>query len=444
MKHSTAAAHCSGTTLRSYTVVVNDCATPSRPAVQYLRLRPTEHGDKNFTYNYDQLVEGLPSTLNELQMDWLDIFGALFAADCICERGREFQWSRRIELYVPCRSPAYWRPFAASIQESFAQLTFDRIQIHFEHDTDPKPPPRQRRQPFDPADCVTLFSGGMDSYVGAALLQEEARRPMLVSHSLSPATRTAQSLLQVPLRDRGAIGSHATIVAQRIKTALGSEGSQRSRSLLFMAAACLVASALGLSDVFVNENGLMAVHVPMTEARIGSLSTRTASPAVLERFSRTATSALGFNINIENNLVGLSKADVVAEAIRLGEAHSLPHTVSCWSIGRTNRHCGECAPCLIRRVACEYHQVEDAPYSVDAFQTEPERASTRDNVVHLAMLANDLVTQSDFELELTYPELLNTGTAMTLQESVSLHRRWGSQVVSVFSKHPYTAGLVSA
>jgi 7-cyano-7-deazaguanine synthase in queuosine biosynthesis len=428
----------------NYTVVVNDCAEPSRPAVQYVRLRSTEYGEKNFAYNYDRLAEGLPATLTDLQMDWLDIFGALFAADCVCQRGREFQWNRNIEIHIPCRDPEYWEPFGPLIQESFAQLTFDKIRIYFHQESSPRPPPRQRRKPFDPADCVALFSGGMDSFVGAALLQERNRRPMLVSHSLSPATRTAQTLLQIPLGDRGPIGSQVTIVAQRIRTALGYEGSQRSRSLLFMAAACLVANAPGLHEVYVNENGVMAVHVPMTEARIGSLSTRTASPAILERFNQTATKALGTSLKIGNNLLGLSKADVVAEGIRLGQGDSLPHTVSCWSIGRTSRHCGECAPCLIRRIACEYHHSSDAPYEFDAFRAEPQRISTKDTVVQLAMLANDLVSMSEFDLELTYSELLNTGPDLNLRESVELHRRWGHQVVSVFGNHPYTAGLVDA
>lgn len=426
-----------------FTVVVNDCAAPGRPAIRDVRFKNTDFGQKNFNYSYDQLVDGLPATLTDRQLDWLDIFGALFAADCVCQRGRELEWNRRIELHIPCRLPEYWEPFAVPIQELFGQLTYDRLRVHFQQDDNPSRAPRQRRQPFDPADCVALFSGGMDSFVGALLLQETGRRPMLVSHSLSPATRTAQMLLQIPLRDRASIGSQATVVAQSRNTAaVGYEGSQRSRSLLFMAAACLVSTALGLEEVYVNENGVMAFHVPMTEARIGSLSTRTASPAVLERFSRTATNALGGRVAVRNNLLGLSKADVAGEGIRLGQADSLEHTISCWTIGRRNRHCGECVPCLIRRIACEYHNVKDAAYDYDAFAAEPRRMSTKDNLVHLAMLASELVTMSDPDLELSYPELLNTGPDLNLKEAVELHRRWGNQAVAVLCRHPYTATLV--
>ena len=67
----------------------------------------------------------------------------------------------------------------------------------------------------------------------------------------------------------------------------GDEQSQRSRSFLFASTAALVAMAIGFEDVYVNENGIMAVHVPLTAARLGSFSTRTATPRVLDQMARS-------------------------------------------------------------------------------------------------------------------------------------------------------------
>lgn len=427
-----------------YTVVVDDCATPAKPAIQNVRFRNTKYERRNFTYNYNDLVNGLPRPLTEIQQDWLDIFGSIFAADCVCERAPGTSWNRRIDLYVPCRVPEYWGPFILIFEELFGQLTYDHLTLNLVPDPMPTAPPRQKTQEFAFSDCVALFSGGMDSFVGDLLLQEQGRFPTLVSHVGPPAARTAQNALYSRF---GKVGSRATIVAQRLQPdrnapRLGQENSQRSRSLLFMAAACLVASALEVSDVYVNENGVMAIHLPMTEARLGSLSTRTASPAILKRFGAAATGALGMPITVHNNLLKLTKVDVAGEGVRLGQEPWLQRTISCWSIGRTMRHCGWCVPCLIRRIACEYQGVQDADYELDAFNMEPKDTKARDNLVHLAMLANDLVSMSDVELELEYPELLFAGEGLAVPESLELHRRWGHQATRILSNHSYSASLL--
>jgi 7-cyano-7-deazaguanine synthase in queuosine biosynthesis len=431
-----------------YTVVVNDCAAPQRLGIKHVRFTRTAHGESNFTLNYNELVDGLPRQLTDIEQDWLDIFGALFAADCICERGRDQDWNRSIHLYIPCRRPDYWQRFAISLQELFGQLTYDNLVLHFKPEENPLPPPRQKKQAFRFADCIALFSGGMDSFVGSLLLQKQGRFPMLVSHSLSSAARRAQRHLFSVLTAAGAVGSRATILAQRkgqgrSEAEFGSETSQRSRSLLFLAAASLVAAVLKVREVYINENGVLAVHVPMTPARLGSYSTRTAWPALLERFGQTATDALGTQVEVHNNLLHLTKPEVAGEGIRLGHTKALAETISCWSIGRTNRHCGWCVPCLIRRVACEYHAIPDTAYESHPFDGIPESdTKAKDNLGHLVMLAQAFTTRSDEDLLLDYPELVYVGQSIKPQEVLDLYRRWGEQAVSVLQTHAFSAELL--
>src|SRR5213082_2450013 len=55
------------------------------------------------------------------------------------------------------------------------------------------------------------------------------------------------------------------------------ESSQRTRSFLFLTVAALCARRVGHQNIVViAENGQMAVHLPVTEGRIGPFSTRTA------------------------------------------------------------------------------------------------------------------------------------------------------------------------
>ena len=225
---------------------------------------------------------------------------------------------------------------------------------------------------------------------------------------------------------RSAQGSFATF-----------EASQRSRTLLYLGAASAVAAVGGSGRVWISENGVMAIHLPLTEARIGSLSTHTAAPPIVERISQIATEVLGTEIDIVNPLVAKTKPEVVGLGVDLGIADRFVDTVSCWKIGRTRAHCGVCAPCLLRRVSCETNGVADVTYAADVFD-DPSALDdpvARDNLAHFMGLTQDLLTLGDIVLPIEYPELLNGEPALSLTESIELHRRWGEQADTVLSAH---------
>src|SRR5439155_6051211 len=60
------------------------------------------------------------------------------------------------------------------------------------------------------------------------------------------------------------------------------ESSQRTRSFVFLVLSALTARRTGAREiVYVAENGQLAVHLPLTTARIGAFSTHTAHPNFL-------------------------------------------------------------------------------------------------------------------------------------------------------------------
>jgi hypothetical protein len=83
------------------------------------------------------------------------------------------------------------------------------------------------------------------------------------------------------------------------------ETSQRSRSLIFLAFAVLAATSTEryrngeTVPLYVCENGFIAINPPLTIARIGSLSTRTAHPDFLGRMQEIFD-GVGLRINIVN------------------------------------------------------------------------------------------------------------------------------------------------
>lgn len=432
--------------MRQYSVVFNDCAAPPVPGVLAVRTRDTTYGARNFGLRFDDAVNRLPDRLNDRQMDWLKILGSLFAVDIACERGRgDVDWARRIEAYIPVRDPGHWDGFRTQLEGIWSDLTQDDLTIHFEPDADPSAPPRQSKTPFVAHDAVALLSGGQDSFAGALEMLDQGSRPLLLSHSASGAVNTAQTEVEAILR-----GIQPDLVRVHIgagKTANqpfpGSESSQRSRTLLFVGVAALLAHAGGSRRVYLNENGIMAIHVPLTAARIGSLSTHTASPPIVARMQAMASAALGGGLKIRNNLVDRTKPEVVGGAVALGQGNNMQHTVSCWQIGRTRTHCGTCAPCIMRRISCETHGIADVPYDVDIFEDpgvlNDNRA--RDNLTHFIAFIDDLSSLTDVELEYEYPELLSGAPAMTLAESISLHRRWASQADAVLYSHSVPVSL---
>lgn len=432
--------------MRRYAVVVNDCAAPSVPGILPIRSRETSYGQRNFTLRLDDLAEGLPALLDERQMDWLEILGHLFAVDMACERGDgDVDWSRSIRAWLPARDPDFWEQYRSAIEGIWTDLTSDELQLRFEQERAPANPPRMGRTPFPAHDCVALISGGQDSFTGALDLIDAGRRPLLLSHSAARAVNGAQNAVEAILRGLDPEITRLKLGAgkARDRPFPGTESSQRSRTFLFVGAAALVAAMGGSDEVVLNENGIMALHLPLTAARIGSLSTHTASPPILERMRSLASHVLGRPLRVENRLVAMTKPEVVGRAVALGQGANMAQTVSCWQIGRTSRHCGFCAPCLLRRVSCEHESVADVTYDADVFDDASalDDPRARDNLAHFVSLIEDLGELSEIELEYEYPELLGAAPAMSLADAIALHRRWATEAGAVLSSHPVPAGL---
>lgn len=431
--------------MREFAVVVNDCASAHRAGARAVRFRVTPHGPKNFNFNVTRLAVGLPAQLEAVHLDWAHIMGSLFAADLACERGIDTDWPRDIELHTALREPEYWEPFRIRLEALFSRLTYDRLTLHFHRDESPPDPPRQRSTRFAQVDSVALFSGGMDSFVGAIELADSGRSPFFVSHVASGPTRAAQVRLVPTVRSRVQSTEFETVSAQRAAGFGPVEGSQRSRTLLFVGCATLVAVCLDLSEVFLNENGVMAVHLPLTEARIGSLSTRTAAPSLLDDMSQLMSDAFGRSLSVRNMLIRDTKPDVVRRAQRLGCAGQLPDTLSCWSVGHTGRHCGYCAPCMMRRISCAVNGAPDAVYEHDVFADANVvigRPFAQDNLAHFVECAVYLTQASDLDVELDYPELLSGGSQITQREALEIHRRWSSEALGYLRGQPVSAQLL--
>ena len=304
----------------------------------------------------------------ELGVDALVLATHVHLADTRISRTSESQdgWTREIRLIVPVSDPDRWNVASTTFMRLLNFLTGDRWTLGF------RARPREfsavaRRRPArltSPAfDDLALFSGGLDSLIGAIDTLERGGAPLFVSHAGEGATSNAQSTIFSALK-----ANYRNRAFDRLRLWMtfpngfidgsNSENTTRSRSFLFFALGAFAGAGLdGPVILKVPENGLISVNVPLDPLRLGALSTRTTHPFYIARWNE-ALSILGMNVRIQNPYWDKTKGEMVRGCTNDALLQRLtPTSLSCSSPvkGRWQRigtqHCGYCVPCLIRRAA---------------------------------------------------------------------------------------------
>jgi 7-cyano-7-deazaguanine synthase in queuosine biosynthesis len=353
---------------------------------------PTEinfvDGDHRPGYGLGQALDQLRSLglrPSEMAVDLAIVAAAVTAADTRISRAADASdaWTREIDLNVPVRDPDLWTGLAPLIRTTLNFLTGDRWQVYFRSriaaigELASAPTKLRTATPT----IVSLFSGGLDSFIGAIDLLASGQVPMLVSHYWDGITSTHQTYCAGVLRKRF---SGTTLHHIRARVGFPTdivevdsvEDTLRGRSFLFFALAVLAADAIGGDMVVrVPENGLISLNVPLDPLRLGALSTRTTHPFYMARFDELLR-GLGLRVRLENPYAFQTKGDMAKAcadpAFLRKEARN---TMSCSSPAsrrydpdptqRDPKHCGRCVPCLIRRAAIlEGWGTDDTPYRI--------------------------------------------------------------------------------
>lgn len=326
---------------------------------------------------YDKVLDhGIGGALTELKaknvypseigLDLLVTAAHVYAADTRISRVTESEdaWTREIRVVVPVSDPAHWSTAAPVLERMLNFLTGDRWTMQF----------RSRPQNFiqivpqpdlivPPFTAVSLFSGGLDSIIGAIDQLEAGGVPLLVSHAGEPAVSKSQDDC-FDLLKKHYTKSHF----ERLRTWMAfpkdlvrgvpSEDTTRGRSFLFFALGVFAGSGFRRDFLmYAPENGLIALNVPLDMLRLGALSTRTTHPFYIARWNELL-GILDIPGRIENPYWNKSKGEMVAACRNPALLKAiLPSTLSCasptkgrWQ-GHGVQHCGYCLPCLIRRAS---------------------------------------------------------------------------------------------
>lgn len=305
---------------------------------------------------------------SEIGIDLLVLAAHIHAADTRISRAEQSQdsWTREIRLVVPVSDPLRWGKAISTLTSMLNFLTGDRWTIGFRSRPEKfaaiaqEAPPTLLSPPFD---SLSLFSGGLDSLIGAIDLLKRGKTPLLVSHFGEGATSDAQTKLFTKLKKQ-----YAGSAFERLRVGMtfddglvkgvGSENSTRGRSFLFIALGVFAGTGFATSFTLrVPENGLIALNVPLDPLRLGSNSTRTTHPYYMARWN-DLLSNLGIDGRVENPYWNKTKGEMTAACEDKKMLFKLASdSLSCssptkgrWK-GLGIEHCGYCLPCLIRRAA---------------------------------------------------------------------------------------------
>jgi 7-cyano-7-deazaguanine synthase in queuosine biosynthesis len=421
-------------------------------------------GARRVNLRVERITRAMVAALPDRVADLLEIACYVYCADQLSRRegatmprmGED--WRRGFRFTIAVRDPDFWgsAEVSSSLSAALGFLSEDRYEFSFV-----RTGRRAGSQGFldlrgdgpDPGfrpERVILFSGGLDSFAGAAeaLLRDKVPA-VLVSHHASNLVRRVQLDLAQALRQRAG-ASRLLHVSVRINKGIGEavEFTQRSRAFLFASIGLAVARALGRSRVSFYENGVVSLNLPLAGHVLGARATRTTHPRTLRDLGQLFSALADQDVRIENPFLWLTKAEVVRRIADAGCAPLIERTFSCAHVREATRlggrHCGVCSQCLDRRfgvLAADCGGFEPSTlYGVDLFRGARESGAEVTMAEAYVLAAHRHARSGEAEFLGAHGEIFRALPYLDLPpaEAASrlhhLHVRHGQQVVGVVDR----------
>jgi 7-cyano-7-deazaguanine synthase in queuosine biosynthesis len=376
----------------------------------------------------------------------------VYAADLAIKRQEREQQVRSISIRVPVVNIQAFERIHSLLEQALITISIDNWTFKFTPMTGGTPA-TNREWPVK-RDATLMFSGGLDSFAGAIALLKQHDAITLVSHVThnwpvknaqtaladAVASFTKQEIIHLQLSVFGRNRGGLTFPSDDQR-----EDTQRTRSFLFTALAAVAARLSGSRRIVVMaENGQFAIHLPLSAARIGSFSTHTAHPKFLA-LMQTALRQLyvSDDLDLVNPFVHLTKGEIVA-LIPTVLHPKVKESTSCWRAARVPTeatHCGECIPCLCRRIALEKNGIKIPEYHRDLLienvgRLEPNDIGKR-NLIDLcefvALFEGPSRLRSEQDVCYEFPELFERELNKT--EVIAMYRRFAKEALAVLK--PY-------
>ncbi len=404
------------------------------------------------------MVADIPDVL----LDLLEVAAFVYAADAHVVRGgakdAEWgkRWRRKFKLTVPVRDLKLWQrsDVLTPLTETLSILSDDFYEFQFVGLTNQ--PKRQAYFKFDEAaterpriDRVQLFSGGLDSFAGAAEILARSNDSLaLISHRSANQIAKAQLLLIQALQAKfGKARVFHVPVWTQLTQRSNKESTHRARSFLFAALAAVVARLFGKDDCAFYENGVTSLNLPISRQVVGARATRSTHPVALKGFGQVFSALFNQSFSVRNPFADRTKTEIVEAVVQSGMQDNIRDTRSCANVRSATiqyPHCGICSQCVDRRLAvvaaqAEVHDPQEAyktPLFTGARPVGPQRALA----LGMVEIARTMHREDDTGLFHTFPEISRVIRADEGAEDLAalrilgLLKRHGQSVVTAVAR----------
>lgn len=347
----------------------------TEPYTYDFTVHPRDTGVRSTCWmNGKRLSDPFSEVLPASAADLLDLTLAIYAADRSSRRDykRSNTGQRRLDVRLALRNPDYWTAPATAerLQEFLYWLSGDEWSFRLERRGAAQTPAESGaflfKVPLEPPVSVSLFSGGLDSLAGLACrsMDDPGESRVLVSgythNRLLNQQRSLVHYVRSALEERSpGAGTRVWHVAvsfgMRRPQGGREERGQRTRALVFLALGATAALQAGADTLWVYENGVGALNLPINETQLGVDNYRGVHPRSLRMFESLVEPVLGREVRVRNPFLFHTKAEMCRPLLAAGLAGAVEHTITCDSfpmrIPDQASQCGHCTSCLLRRQA---------------------------------------------------------------------------------------------
>lgn len=340
----------------------------------------------HFNLGEARLAESLYLPLRPLECDLVRLAMGIYATDRLIRKKPaedERAAYRELELVIQSGTPDFWNSKADLIRRILNFLSEDSWHVSFT-----RGPHSLSLPPFlldPPVECssVCAYSGGLDSCAGLGIQLGKRHENIFAVTALHQPHQKCRVVNhhQRMMRHLGpklaSVMSKTTLI--RPPRLDQQELSQRCRSFLFCAIAGAVASRVRAQNVWLLENGVGVLNLPlMTGMLWGGRTTRGCHPHFLRMMSELITAVAERPITFSLPFRRSTKAEMVAQLAGLGLCELIEQTVSCvhYPVRKKGsaKQCGLCPGCLGHRQAVLAADLNvDAGFEVDILDPQCDK-----------------------------------------------------------------------
>jgi 7-cyano-7-deazaguanine synthase in queuosine biosynthesis len=273
-------------------------------------------------------------------------------------------WSRDLKVKFPVADPVKWNASKQEFDSLLSFLTGDYWDTEFYRSTFSFPQKELDEKFNTTFSQVNLFSGGLDSLIGAIdFLKSNNTNKVLFASHYDDQMKGPKGDQEVLISKLKTLYPNKFECVPSVKVALknstlSKETTFRSRSILFIGIALLIAKGKNVQSIKVPENGSVSLNYPLSSSRRSACSTRTTHPTVLD-LVKLIWNKLNITISIDNPYEFKTKGEMVTNCM---DRDSLQKVISIsnscgkrghrshWSNPRAT-HCGTCMPCIYRKAS---------------------------------------------------------------------------------------------